>query len=318
MIESRGSVLFANSCARAMLGMTEGSTPADVPDPYEDFSLRDAVDQCALTGEVIEARVRSGQRFLQIRLDRLIGLEANEVLVVLQDLSEGHRLEANQQRFLSNAAHQLRTPLMVILGAAELLASGGDEDPALRERLLNHIFSEGRRMQRLSEVLLRLARVGWGEREPEIESLNLGDAARYAAELVKPLSESAGLGIVVEGEGAQVRADPEWLQEVLLVLLGNSVQHSSRGGFLRLIVRGATATVEDVGAGITPDDLPHVFERFYRGKGSSNGFGIGLSICKELTERMGGSISIRSQESVGTAIKVELPEVGEGATDTAG
>jgi len=248
----------------------------------------------------------------------LIGPEANEVLVVLQDLSEGRRLEANQQRFLSNAAHQLRTPLTVILGAAELLAFDGEEDPALRERLLKHIFSEGRRMQRLSDVLLRLARVGWGEREPEIGPLNLGDAARYAADLVEPLAESVGLGIVVEGEGADVRADPEWLQEVLLVLLGNSIQHSSRGGFLRLIVRGTTVTVEDVGVGITPEDLPHVFERFYRGKGSSDGFGIGLSICKELIERMGGVISIRSQEGVGTAIELDLPEVGEGVTDTAG
>jgi signal transduction histidine kinase len=248
----------------------------------------------------------------------LAGPETNEVLVVLQDLSQGHQLEANQQRFLSNAAHQLKTPLMVILGAAELLASGWDEDSALRERLLNHILSEGRRMERMSDVLLRLAHVGWGEREPVIESLNLAAAARYAAELVEPLTESAGLGIAVEGEDAYVRADSEWLQEVLLVLLSNSIQHSGRGGFIRLKVRGATVTVEDTGVGISPEDLPHVFERFYRGRGSSEGFGIGLSICKELTERMGGSISIRSQEGVGTAIKVALPEVGEGVTDTPG
>lgn len=318
VIGSGESVHFANSSAQAMLGMTDGSTSADLPNPCEGFSLRDAVDRCARTGEVIEARARCGERFLQIRLDRLSGPKANEVLVVLQDLSAGHQLEANQQRFLSNAAHQLKTPLTAIVGAAELLDSVGDEDPALRERLLKHIFSEGRRMKRLSDVLLRLAHVGWGEREPVIESLNLGGAARYAAELVEPLAESAGLGTVVEGEDAYVRADSEWLQEILLVLLSNSIQHSGRGGFIRLIVRGATVTVEDEGVGISPEDLPHVFERFYRGRGSSEGFGIGLSICKELTERMGGSISIRSQEGVGTAIKIALPEVGEGVTDTPG
>ena len=76
--------------------------------------------------------------------------------------------------------------------------------------------------------------------------------------------------------------------------------------------------MEDAGVGITPEDLPHVFERFYRGRRSSEGFGLGLSICKELTERMGGSIYIRSREGVGTAIKVALPEVGDGATDTPG
>ncbi|HET7270812.1 MAG TPA: PAS domain S-box protein [Rubrobacter sp.] len=318
VIGSGELVLFANTSARAMLGMTDDSTPAEFPDPFEGFSLRDAVDRCARTGEVIEARARCGGRFLQIRLDRLSGSKANEVLVVLQDLSEGHRLEANQQRFLSNAAHQLRTPLTAILGAAELLASGGDEDPTLRERLLKHISSESRRMKRLSDVLLRLAHVGWGEREPAIESLNLRGAARYAAELVEPLAESAGLGIVVEAEDAYVRADSEWLQEILLVLLSNSIQHSGRGGFIRLIARGATIIVEDEGVGISQEDLPHVFERLYRGRGSSEGFGIGLSICKELTERMGGSISIRSQEGVGTAIMVALPGVGEGVTNSPG
>ena len=312
------SIRFANTSARALLGMPEGSSRAKLVDPCEGFSLRDAVERCLRTGEVIEARARCGGTFLQIRLNRLVRPQTNEVLVVLQDLSEGHRLEANQQRFLSNAAHQLKTPLTVILGAAELLASGKDGDPALRERLLNHILSESRRMDRLSDVLLRLARVGWGEREPRIESLNLRDAAGYAAELVEPLAESAGLGVAVEGEDAYVRADTEWLQEVLLVLLSNSIQHSSRGGFIHLVVRGAAVTVEDTGVGISPEDLPHVFERFYRGKDSSDGFGIGLSICKELIERMGGSISIRSQEGVGTALKVRLPEVGEDVTDTTG
>ena len=70
--------------------------------------------------------------------------------------------------------------------------------------------------------------------------------------------------------------------------------------------------VEDEGVGISLADLPHIFERFYRGKGQSEGFGLGLSICRELTERMGGSISIRSREGVGTACQVELPEVDAG------
>jgi signal transduction histidine kinase len=73
-------------------------------------------------------------------------------------------------------------------------------------------------------------------------------------------------------------------------------------------VKGSAITVEDEGAGISPVDLPHVFERFYRGKGTLEGFGLGLPICKELTERMGGSIFIRSREGVGTEVKVELPE----------
>jgi signal transduction histidine kinase len=132
---------------------------------------------------------------------------------------------------------------------------------------------------------------------------------------MEPLIESAGLRLSIEGERACVRADPEWLQEVLLVLLSNAIKNSIRGGDIRLRVRGSTVAVEDEGAGISSIDLPHVFERFYRGKGSSEGFGLGLPICKELTERMGGSISIRSREGVGTEVKVELPKADLDAQD---
>jgi two-component system phosphate regulon sensor histidine kinase PhoR len=253
---------------------------------------------------------------LRIKLECLINDELRNVLVVMQDLSEGHRLEANQQRFLANAAHQLRTPIMAVIGAAELLATGEDANPATRSRLLNHIFSEGRRMQRLADVLLRLSRVGWDLREPEQEVVDLREAGQRAAELMEPLVESAGLRLSIQGEAAPVHADPEWLQEVLLVLLSNAIKYSSRGGDIRLRVRGSSVTVEDEGAGISSVDLPHVFERFYRGKGSSEGFGLGLSICRELIERMGSNISVRSREGIGTVVEIELPEADLDAQDT--
>ncbi len=127
---------------------------------------------------------------------------------------------------------------------------------------------------------------------------------------MEPLAESGELRLTIDGEGpSNVRADREWLQEVLLVLPSNAIKHSSRGGDIRLRIEDGAATVEDYGAGISSIDLPHAFKRFYRVEGSSEGFGLGLTICKELTERMGGRISIRSREGVGTTVEVELPEV---------
>jgi signal transduction histidine kinase len=307
--DSRGYVVFANPAARAMLGIPNEGHFEELPDPWEDFHLPEAVAQCARNRESIEARVSYGESHLRVKLECIGDDDRSGVLMVMQDLSEGHRLELNQQQFLSNAAHQLRTPTMALMGAAELLATGEDANPATRRRLLDHIFSEGRRLQRLADVLLRLSRVGWDLREPNQEVVDLREAGQQAAEVMEPLAESAGLRLSIGGVGAScVRADPEWLQEVLLVLISNAVKHSSRGGDVRLRVKGSAITVEDEGAGVNPDDLPHVFERFYRGKGSSEGFGLGLSICKELTERMGGSISIRSQEGVGTEVEVELVE----------
>jgi signal transduction histidine kinase len=238
------------------------------------------------------------------------------VLVVIQDLSEGRRLEANQQRFLANAAHELKTPITTILGASELLLSNG-EDPETRRRFLNHIFSEARRLQRLSDTLLRLARTGADFRDPELEVVDLDGVTREAAERMKPLAESAGLALHVEGRGERVRADQEWLEQALLVTLSNAVRHSEHGGEIRLRVEDDTVTVEDEGTGISEADLPHVFERFYRGKKQSpGGFGLGLAICKELVERMGGNISLESEEGVGTKVKIELAEVDSDEQDT--
>jgi PAS domain S-box-containing protein len=308
--DTQGHVVFVNSAARSMLGVPE-EEPLDVlPDPWEGFDLPEAIAHCTRHKESIEAGVRYEETFLRVKLECLVELEQSrgEVLVVIQDLSEGRQLEANQQRFLANAAHQLRTPIMAIVGAAELLATGEDADPTIRRRLLNHIFSEGRRLQRLSEVLLRLSRIGWDRREPDLDIVDLGEAGKQATKLMEPLAESGGIRILNEGEGSCVRADPEWLQEVLMVVLSNAIKHSNRGGDIKVRTRSGVVTVKDEGAGISPVNLPHVFERFYKGTGSSEGFGLGLSICKDLTERMGGSISILSREGVGTAVEIELPE----------
>jgi signal transduction histidine kinase len=314
---AQGHLLFANSTAQAMLGITIGEFTEELPNPWEDFHLPDAVAHCAKSRESVEARVSYGNTFLRVKLECLVELNnRGDVLVVIQDLSEGHRLEANQQRFLANAAHQLRTPIMAVLGAAELLATGEDANFATRGRLINHIFSEGRRMQRLSDALLRLSRVGWDLREPNLEVVDLRVAGQQAAEVMEPLVENAGVRLSIEGEGTRVYADSEWLQEALLILLSNAIKHSTRGGDIRLRARAGTIIVQDEGAGVSPADLPYIFERFYRGKGRSEGFGLGLSICRELTERMEGSISVRSGEGVGTAVKIELPEVDVDEEDT--
>jgi signal transduction histidine kinase len=293
-----------------MLGM--GKEDAELPNPWEDFNLREAVARCAEEQGGGEASVRGGKSFLRIKLEHVPKLGdggTDGVLIVAQDLSEGRRLEEAQQKFLANAAHELRTPLSAITFAAELLVTKGDDDPVARRRFLGHILTGAERMRRLSDSLLKLARVGWGRREPELEPVDLSGVARAAAEVAKPLAESAGLDVIVEGAGAWVVADPALLEEALLIPITNSIQHSDPGQKVRLRISGASVTVEDQAGGIAEEDLPHLFERFYSpSKDSSGGFGLGLPICKELVERMGGEISVRSESGVGTSVRIALPE----------
>jgi signal transduction histidine kinase len=309
----KGNVVFANRSACAMLSIDGEEALGKVPDPWKDFDLPEAVARCAGQHECGEAQVRDAGTFLRIKVEHLPAFDEHRggVLVVMQDLSEGRRLEARQQRFLANAAHELKTPITSILGASDLLLAE-EEDPEVRRRFLKHIFTEADRMQRLSETLLRLARVGWDLREPDLQVLDLNAAAREVMSRMQSLAESAGVELSLAGHGTQVRADEEWLEQALLVVVSNAVKYSGRGGHVRLRLEGDTVAVEDEGTGISAEDLPHIFDRFYQGDDSSGGFGLGLSICKELVERMGGRISIDSQEGIGTTVEIKLPEVQDG------
>lgn len=151
---------------------------------------------------------------------------AGGVLVVAQDLSEGRRLEERQQRFLADA-HELKTPLTAILGAAELLDEDDETDPEIRRRFLGRIHSEARRMMRLSETLLRLARTGTVLREPRMLPLEMG-FLKAVAERAEPLAEGAGIELVMEDRGGLVLVDPEWLEQALLILV--STRSSTPGG----------------------------------------------------------------------------------------
>lgn len=312
-----GKVMFANPMARRLLGMTPERVrdvwrPEGLPDPWEDFDLPDAVARCAKEHECGEARVRGGQTFFQINLEHMPAFDEHRggVLIVVRDLSETRRLEANQQRFLANAAHELKTPITAILGAAELLLTEKDDNPRVRERFLTHIRSEAERMQRLSETLLQLAQTGWDRRDPEIGEVDLVEVASRVAQRMGPLADSSSLDLSVEGAGGLVRADEEWLEQALLVLVSNALKHSEKGGRVRLRAERTRIAVEDEGAGISEEDVPYLFERFYRGS-DSEGFGLGLPICKELVERMGGEIRLKSEEGKGTTIEIRLPEVSD-------
>jgi two-component system phosphate regulon sensor histidine kinase PhoR len=307
-----GKPIFANPKAREILDLGDERPPEGLPERFGDCDLTEMIARCATRRECSERWVRGDDALFRVKFDHLPRFDDHRggVLVMIRDLSEGRRLEMNQQRFLANAAHELKTPITTIIGAAELLLTGAEEDPEARRRFLEHILSEGRRMQRLSDTLLSLARIGAERREPNLQSVDAGVVARKAAERIEPLAQSAGVTIKVEVDpDLWIHADPEQLEQVLLALLSNAVQHSESGMSARLRVGSGSLVVEDEGSGIDPEDLPHVFERFYRGRGSAGGSGVGLSICRDLVEGMGGKISVRSREGAGTTAEVRLPEI---------
>jgi signal transduction histidine kinase len=221
-----------------------------------------------------------------------------------------------QQRFVADASHELRAPLTAIQANLELLEGQPALSPEDRQAAVHEANGEVHRLSALVADLLALARADAGV-----------PLLHQRVELDRVLLEAVG-AVRPRVPGPQVRidtlepsfvdGDPDRLKQLLLILLDNAVKYTPGEGTVTAGLRGAEGiaelTVADTGIGIPPDDLPHVFERFYRAdparRRDAGGTGLGLSIAKWIVEQHGGSIDITSAVGQGTVVTVRLPRIG--------
>ncbi|MGH7497493.1 MAG: sensor histidine kinase [Gemmatimonadales bacterium] len=216
--------------------------------------------------------------------------------------------------FTADAAHELRTPVSIIRGHAEL-AVEREREAAAYAAALREIAVEAERLGRLVDNLLTLARAEAGERGSRRERLFLDDIADEAVEGAAVLGAGRGVSVTLgRFEETIVTGDPELLRQVLIILLDNAVKFTPNGGSVRLDVfvedLHPTVVVEDTGLGIAPEHLPHVFERFFRGDRSRTrvaGAGLGLAIARWILEQHSATIVIKSAPDRGTRIHVRFP-----------
>ncbi len=219
-----------------------------------------------------------------------------------------------QQEFVADASHELRTPLTVLRSATDLLDKHRAQPLERNGALFDDVRAEIARMQRLTQDLLTLARSDRGELELMTAPLDLAGLARDVVRRTAPLAQARGVRLELQSDGSPtVEADPDRLQQVLLILVDNAIKYTTTGGQVDVRVgqQGTTAVlhVVDTGAGIAADDLPRIFDRFYRADKarSEGGTGLGLAIAKMLVEAHGGHLALASKPSVGTQVTVSLP-----------
>jgi signal transduction histidine kinase len=223
-----------------------------------------------------------------------------------------------QQEFVADASHELRTPLTVLRSATDLLAQHRDQPLSANGELFDDVRAEIGRLQRLTQDLLTLARSDRGQLELAVAPLDLGALSAEVARRVEPLAAERGVALSRRSadEAPVVEADPDRLQQVLLILLDNAIKHTPSGGRVALEVGTqddhAVISVADTGPGIAPAHLPRVFERFYRAdaartSGGDGGTGLGLAIAKSLVDAHGGELTLTSRQGVGTRATVRLP-----------
>ena len=216
----------------------------------------------------------------------------------------------NQQQFLSDASHELKTPLTVILSSADLLKTSAQPE---QRQYVDNISVESRRMKALVEDMLTLSRTESGRAAP-FAPLDLSDLVTDAALRFEPVAFEAGHPLQYDIQnGASLSGDRQQLDQLLDILLDNAVKYAAKGAPIRLTLdisgKNAVLAVENPGDPIPPDKLPHIFDRFYRvddARTGAGGFGLGLAIAQQIVRRHKGTITAAS-DARATRFTVTLP-----------
>ena len=245
-------------------------------------------------------------------------------LAVIRDVTEQRRLDRLRKDFVANVSHELRTPLALLQGYAEALVDDFGEDPEQQREITQIIHDESLRMRRLVNELLDLAQLESAHFSMRMEPLDLTALARKIARKFQGIFVDRGLTMTMEGQAAPVMTygDSDRLEQVLTNLVDNALRHTTHGGVtLRIDVteRQAILRVVDTGEGIADEDVPFVFERFYKADKSRTrargGTGLGLAIARSLIKAHHGDIGVESELGVGTTFFIILPLLPANSTE---
>jgi two-component system, OmpR family, sensor histidine kinase CiaH len=217
-----------------------------------------------------------------------------------------------QREFAANASHELRTPLTVIRTSVTDLRRNADQPVASVGTALDDIDAETTHLAALVDDLLLLARTDAGTMELEHVPVDLADVAVEAAGPLTAMAAERGVSVVADQRPALVTGDPLRLRQLVAILVDNAVAHTPVGETVTVRVRAegtaAVLTVEDTGPGIRPEDLPHVFERFWRADDApSGGTGLGLAIAAWIVEHHGGRVSAANRPEGGARFEARIP-----------
>jgi two-component system phosphate regulon sensor histidine kinase PhoR len=227
------------------------------------------------------------------------------------------RLADYRRSFLGDVSHELRTPIFAISGFAESLLDGALDDPEVRDRFVEKILANARRLDALARDLAEISRIESGELRMRTAAFDLGPLARETVDALEPLARERGIeaSVAVPDGTPAVLGDRGRIQQVLANLVENALKYTEQGGHVRLTAdrtsEGVRVAVVDDGIGIATEDVERVTERFFRvdrsRSRSEGGTGLGLSIVKHILEAHGGRLTVESTPGVGSTFAFTLP-----------
>ena len=314
----KGEIILINPAAKKFLSIRpEDNTFEDIFNKFNvDINLEKVIYLENWTST--EQRIAVEDRYVNVffapfknETDRPDG-----VIAVIQDITEHVKLDNMQKEFVADVSHELKTPITSIMGYADTLLEG-EYDKETQNKFLNVIATEARRMARLVTDLLTLSRYDNNKKITKKEKFDLGELVKKCQDKLAIEIKKKGhkVNCFVTADVPPVYADKDDIARVVLNILTNSIKYTPNGGeitiYVGFVYNDAYIKIFDNGIGIPEEDLNRIFERFYRVDKARTremgGTGLGLSIAKEILDKNGGSIDIKSVVGQGTEVVIRIP-----------
>jgi len=318
LTDIEGNIVLTNKTVQRLFGIRDENAKAKpLIEVIREHELNDILKSCLETGQeqIVQFDSGTSSRFLRaiaipIARDRLSG-----VLVLVQDLTELKGLQTMRRELVGNISHELRTPLAGIKAMVETLHGGAVDDREAARDFLSRIEAEVDRMTQLVTELTELSRIETGKAELKLEPVNINLLIEEVITQLKPQAARQHLSFNKQlfSDLPAIQADKERIRQVIVNLMHNAIKFNRPGGSIsattRMFEDTAVIEISDTGTGIAKDDLPRIFERFYKTDKSraGQGTGMGLAIAKHVVEAHGGQIWAESEEGKGSTFSFSLP-----------
>lgn len=315
--DKNGRVQLSNQSAERLFLTSESNLVGhSLVEALRDYRLIDLWEKCVQTVEEqsIYLEFRQPNRILHCIATPMGDNLKDSVLLLFQDLTRIRQLETVRRDFISNISHELRTPLASLKALAETLSDGALEDPPAARKFLNRMETEVDALSQLVSELLELARIESGKVPLQFSSVHPFDLLQSAYDRLHVQAERKNVKVQIECDDhlPNILADKVRMEQVIVNLFQNSIKFTPEGGEIILGAFEETKEiifyVKDTGVGIPSEEIPRIFERFYKADRarSSGGTGLGLAISRHIIEAHGGKIWAESAESLGSTFYFSL------------
>lgn len=320
VLDESGSVEFVNPAARGILDSPPSFRLGElVTKLNRNYEINEVALQCARTGEPRQAQVELRDRHklvqaMAVPLSRTPE-HGRRSLLLLTDLTEIRRVETTRREFVSNASHELRTPISAIKAAVETLQRGALTDPEAGPDFLRRIDEDVNRLEQMVTEMLQLSRLESGQTPLHLQQFDAANLVTDIVDRLGPVAGESSISLVadIQPRIPELHADRDRVEQVLTNLVMNAIRATPRDGEVTMKVEpceeGIRFSVRDTGEGVESEHLPHIFERFYKVEQDRNqtGAGLGLAIAKHIAQAHGGTIWVESRLGEGSTFFVQLP-----------